>query len=121
MEEVLQSVKICRSRGRPRWLPKCLAGDKGYSYPRVRRWVRRHGIGAVIPQRKYQRRRHRGRPLKFSKALYRRRNAVERCVGWIEEDRRVATRYEKLKRNDEGMFELAMIQLLLHVPFPNKA
>ena len=36
--------------------PRKLAGDKGYSYPRIRRYLRRRGIKAVIPTRKDQRR-----------------------------------------------------------------
>jgi transposase len=87
-----------------------VAGDKGYSDDRIRRWLRRRRIGAVIPQRKDQRRQHRGRPLKFDKDLYRRRNVVERCVGWLKECRAVATRFEKLARHYLGMVKLAIIQ-----------
>jgi hypothetical protein len=36
-------------RGRPRLRPDALAGDKGYSYPSLRRYLRRRGIRAVIP------------------------------------------------------------------------
>jgi hypothetical protein len=40
----------------PRWTgwPLRAAGDKGYSYPRVREWLERRGIEAVIPQRSDQ-------------------------------------------------------------------
>jgi len=48
VESLMQSVKVFPPRGRPRWRPKPLAGDKGYSDPRVRRWLKRHGIVAVI-------------------------------------------------------------------------
>lgn len=44
-----------RRRGRRRW-PRRLAGDKGDSYPRIRRWCRRRKIEPVIPTRKDQRR-----------------------------------------------------------------
>src|SRR5262249_31168484 len=37
--------------GRRRW-PRRLAGDKGYSYPRIWRWLNRRRIGRVIPTRK---------------------------------------------------------------------
>src|SRR5215203_2032185 len=41
---VLLRAKRPRLVGRPRW-PQQLAGDKGYSYPTIRRWLRRHHIG----------------------------------------------------------------------------
>ncbi len=36
-------------RGRPRIRPDRVAGDKGYSSPAVRRYLKRRGIRAVIP------------------------------------------------------------------------
>jgi transposase len=39
-------------RGRPRARPRHLVGDKGYSYPTVRRLLARRGIRAVIPRRR---------------------------------------------------------------------
>lgn len=109
-EQVVEAVRVPQRRGRPRCRPRKLAGDKGYSYPRVRKYLRCRRIEAVIPQRKDQRMRHRGRPLKFDREAYRRRNVVERCVGWLKENRRVAVRYEKLATNYVGMLKLAMIR-----------
>ena len=120
-ERVVEAVRIAQPRGRPRRRPKRLAGDKGYSYPRIRRWLRQHRIEAVIPQRKDQRDKHRGRPLKFDREAYRQRNVVERCVGWLKENRRVAARYEKLATNYLGMIKLAMIQRYVAKAFPNRA
>ena len=120
-ESVVQAVHLMQLRGRPRWRPKHLGGDKGYSYPRIRAWLRTHGIEAVIPQRDDQRAHHRGRPLKFNRDLYRQRNVVERCIGWLKENRRVATRYEKLATNYLGMLKLAMVMRYLTDPFPNRA
>ena len=120
-ESVVQAVHVAQPRGRPRWRPKRLAGDKGYSYPRIRAWLRKHRIEAVIPQRDDQRAKHRGRPLTFNRTVYRQRNVVERCVGWLKENRRVATRYEKLAINYLGMLKLAMIKRYLAVEFPNRA
>lgn len=106
LEPVREAVKIFRpGRGRPRCRPKALAGDKGYSYPRVRRYLRRRGIQAVIPTRKDQRRNPH-----FDKPSYRRRNIVERCINWLKENRRLGTRYEKLATNFMGMIKLAMIR-----------
>ncbi|AMV37393.1 Transposase DDE domain protein [Planctomyces sp. SH-PL62] len=92
-------------RGRPRRRPRRLAGDKGYSYRRIRRYLRRRGIKAVIPTRKDQRRNP-----KFDAGAYRRRNIVERCILWLKENRRLATRFEKLAVNFLAMVKLAMIR-----------
>lgn len=100
--------------------PPARAGDNGYSYPRIRRWLRQHRIEAVIPQRSDQRRNHRRRPLKFDRQAYRPRKVVERCVGWMKEYRRVALRYEKLATNYLGMLKLAMIQRGMASAFPNR-
>jgi transposase len=114
-EKVLDAVRIPRRVGRPRRRPKNVAGDKGYSYDRIRRWLRRRHIAAVIPQRLDQRSKRRGRPVKFDQDLYRRRNVVERCVGWMKECRAVATRFEKLARHYLAMVKTAMIQRYLRL------
>jgi len=59
--------------------------------------------------------------LKFDREAYRRRNVVERCIGWLKENRRVAVRYEKLATNYLGMLKLAMIKRYLAAEFPNRA
>jgi transposase len=85
-----------------------VAGDKGYSYPAIRAWLRRHGVKAVIPRRADQRpgdRRHR-----FDPALYRERAGVEQCVGWLKEHRAVGTRFDKLAVSYRATVQLAMIR-----------
>lgn len=118
VDPVLRAVRLRRPGGRggrPRTKPRRLAGDKGYSYKVVRRYLRRRGIQAVIPTRKDQRANPR-----FDKATYRRRNIIERLVGWLKENRRLATRYEKLAVNYLALVKLAMIRrcflLLRHSP-----
>ena len=114
---LLRRVRVKRpGRGRPRSRPRAVAGDKGYSYAAVRRDLRRRGVRAVIPERKDQRARraHRpGRKPHFDKVLYRRRNVIERCVGWLKEGRRLATRYEKLAIHYLGVLRLGMMRRLL--------
>jgi transposase len=109
-EPVLNAVRVPRRRGRPRRRPKRLAGDKGYSYPWIRQWLRRHGIKAVIPTRKDQRRRP-----GFDKEAYRRRNVVERCVNWLKESRALATRFDKLAVNYLSTVKLAILQRYLRL------
>ena len=90
---VLLRAKRQRWTGHSRW-PHQLAGEKGYSYPAIRRWLQRHYIGAVIPSRTNQ-----PREEAFDRATYRRRNLIERVVGWYKECRALGTRYEKLAVN----------------------
>jgi transposase len=104
-----------RRKGARRW-PGRLAGDKGYSYPRIRRWCRRRRVEAVIPTRKDQ-----PRDEAFDKATYKRRNIVERVVGWYKEYRRLGTRYEKSAVNYVAMWLVAIIEKALFRLFPNRA
>ncbi|AGA27927.1 IS5 family transposase [Singulisphaera acidiphila] len=104
-----------RRRGQRRW-PRRLAGDKGYSYRRIRRWCRRRRVEAVIPTRKDQ-----PRDEKFDKATYKRRNIIERVVGWFKEYRRLGTRYEKLAVNYVAMWLVAIMEKALFRLLPNTA
>lgn len=104
---VMGRARRPRRPGRPRW-PRRVAGDKGYSYRSVRRWLRRHHIEPVIPTRKDQ-----PRDEGFRKVTYRRRNIVERTVGWYKWCRALATRYDKLAVNYTAMWIIAVIQHLL--------
>jgi transposase len=65
----------------------------------LRTWARRHHVRLVVPERADQvsHRSHRaGRKPAFDHATYRRRNIIERAVGWLKQWRRIATRAEKL-------------------------
>jgi transposase len=104
---VMLRAKRPRGAGRPRW-PRRVAGDKGYSYPGIRQWLRRHHIGAVIPSRKDQ-----PREDAFDRAAYRHRNLLERVVGWYKEYRALGTRYEKLAVNYVALWIIAIIEKLL--------
>ncbi len=98
-ESLMDTINIGRRRR-----PDAVAGDKGYSYPRIRAWLSRRGIEAVIPNRSDQPK------VRISKRKYQGRNVVERCIGWLKWCRRVATRYEKLADSYLAMVKLAMIQ-----------
>ena len=102
-----------RGAGRPRHRPRRIVGDKGYSYPPIRRLLARPGPRAVIPRRSDQRpcdRRHR-----FDAALYRQRNRVERLVSRVKQHRRLATRYEKRASSYLAMLALAAVLLWLRL------
>jgi transposase len=95
-------------RGRPRIRPQRLVGDKGYSTDKVRGYLRRRGIGVVIPYRADQPARS-----SFDRCTYRERNRIERLVNRLKQFRRVATRYEKRASNYLGMLTVAAIVLWL--------
>lgn len=119
LEAVLDGIRVPRRRGRPRKRPKQVTLDKGYSYPKCRRLLRRRGIRHVIPERKDQREQRQakgyrgGRPPRFDRAVYRLRNWAERGVNRLKQFRRVATRYEKRAANYLGFVHLACIMIWL--------
>jgi transposase len=100
-------------RRRPMWV----LGDKGYSYARIREWCERRCIFDVIPQRADQLERE--GPRVFSEKIYRGRNVVERCVGWLKHNRRLCTRYEKLATSFMAMIKLAFISRYLRILEPS--
>ncbi len=104
---LLQRVLLPRHRGTPFW-PDKLAADKGYSYPHIRRWSRRHHIEPVIPTRKNQ-----PPDESFDRASYRKRNQIERIVGHYKELRALGTRYEKLAVDYVALWMVAIIEKLL--------
>ena len=109
LEALLDQGAIRRpGRGRPRLRPRRAAGDKGYSSPTARRYLRRRHIRPVIPSKSDQRRRP-----DFDRAAYRRRNRVERLINRLKQFRRIATRYEKRAANYLAMVTIGMILLWL--------
>ncbi len=109
----MQEVRPPRREG---W-PERTAGDKGYSYPRVRRWLARRGVEAVIPQRSDEIARDGEFGMDWTS--YRRRSVVEQCVGWLKECRRVGTRFDKLASSFLSFVKLAIIQRYLRILDPS--
>lgn len=104
---LLESVGVGRKRR-----PRSLAGDKGYSTRAIRARCRAHHVQAVIPERIdqiKQRSRRPGRKPSFDRIQYRRRNVIERAVGWLKNLRRIATRSEKLAIHYHSMITVAPI------------
>lgn len=89
--------------------PKQVTGDKGYSVKRIRDWLTERAIEPVIPYKEDERERFGEAEPPFDREAYRRRNVIERCIGWLKECRRICTRFEKLARSFLAMITLAMI------------
>jgi transposase len=81
-----------------------VAGDKGYSSPTVRRYLKGRGVGAVIPTKADE-----VPDLAFDRAAYRERNGIERTINRLKHWRRIATRYERRAANYQAMLTLAAI------------
>jgi transposase len=95
--------------GRARVRPQRVAGDKAYTGRRIRTYLRKRGIGAVIPRLSNEPR----RGVRFDRQAYRERNRVERTFNRLKQFRRIATRYEKRADNYLAMLTLASIILWL--------
>jgi transposase len=105
-----------RKQRQRRHQPKKLAGDKGYSVPRIRDWLKSRLIEPVIPHKDNEKARH-DPAVKFDREAYKGRCVAEQCVGWLKEFRRIGTRFEKLAINFHGMLQLAMIRRYLRLLF----
>jgi len=88
--------------------PAAVAGDKGYSSGAIRQWLQAHEIKDTIPRRSNENRKSR-----FAKQRYRRRNIVERVIGWLKESRRIATRYDKLVESYLSFIQIAAWRMML--------
>lgn len=108
-ESLMEQGAVKRpGRGRPKRRPKRIVGDKGYSHPRIRRYLRRRGIRVTIARPKDQ---PRGGP--FDRAIYRGRNVIERLINRLKHFRRLATRYDKLAETYRTMWVIGASFLFL--------
>lgn len=80
-------------------------GDKGYDSTALRDSFARLSIEPIIPTR-------RNKPMRpaFDKTRYKKRNMIERFIGAVKENRRVATRYDKRADHYEGFIVLAALK-----------
>ncbi len=91
--------------------PVRLAGDKGYRADWIDTCLTELEILPVIPSKSNEDRD--SRPVPFDDESYRKRNIVERIIGWIKENRRVFSRFEKTAKNFGGMIKMAFIRCYL--------
>ncbi|HUR39255.1 MAG TPA: transposase [Planctomycetota bacterium] len=115
LEEALGSVALPYAWTGPRFTPGSLAGDKAYTGERIRGMLEVLGVRPVIAHQVKELQKPWEVP--FDRAAYRRRNVIERVVGYLKECRRVATRYEKLALSYLAMVKLAMIHRCLRLLF----
>lgn len=91
--------------------PFAIGGDKGYRADWIDEYLLKLEIVPVIPSKENEDRTL--RPVEFDKEAYRRRNIIERLIGWLKENRRIFSRFEKTAKNFGGMLTLAFIKQYL--------
>jgi transposase len=99
--------------GEPIAWPVALAGDKGYRADWIDEFLVDLEITPVIPSKENEDRT--ARLVAFDREAYRRRNIIERLIGWLKECRLIFSRYEKTAKNFGGMIETAFIQRYLRL------
>jgi transposase len=105
--------RLLDGEGEPIPWPLTLGGDKGYRADWIDTFLLELGILPVIPSKENEDRQ--ARPVEFDRDTYRRRNIIERLIGWLKECRRVFSRFEKTATNFGGMLKLAFIERYLRV------
>lgn len=110
---LLEGADACvtDAEGEPIAWPAALAGDKGYRADWIDETLLALEIQPVIPSKTNEDRDQ--RPVEFDREAYRRRNIVERLIGWLKECRRIFSRFEKTAINFGGMLKMAFIQRYL--------
>lgn len=99
--------------GQPVAWPVALGGDKGYRAEWIDEALLELDIQPVIPSKENQDRET--RLVEFDRDAYRRRNIIERLIGWLKECRRVFSRFEKTATNFGGMIKMAFIERYLRL------
>lgn len=115
VDALLNGVSVGGKSGPRRRRLNVIGGDKGYHGREIRRRITRRGMKALIPQRKNRSGEYPEPNRPFDKVMYRRRNVVERRNGHLKENRRIATRYEKLGANFVAMIQLAFVLSFLKI------
>ena len=104
-EDLVGTVEPVKgSKGRPRKRPAKLHADKGYDYPRCRRFLRKRGIKARIARR----------GIESGQKLGRYRWTVERTFAWLSYFRRLTVRYERRADIHEAFLELGCVLVCLN-------
>lgn len=115
VEAALGSVALPYAWTAPWLIPRRVAGDTAYTGEPIRGMLDVLGVEPVIAHHPNET----PKPWEgaFDREAYRRRNVIERVVGYLKECRRVATRFEKLALSYLAMVKLAMIHRCLRISF----
>lgn len=115
LDAVLEGAdaRLHDGEGEPVAWPVALGGDKGYRAEWIDEYLLEREIKPVIPSKENEDRD--ARLVKFDRKAYRRRNIVERLIGWLKEARRIFARFEKTAKNFGGFVKLAFIQRYLRL------
>jgi transposase len=114
-EQTLASIRVPRSRGRPKQRPAKLVADRGYDSAAFCHALRRRGMAMCIPpkRRPASWRAKRGRPVVAQKEAYRLRFTVERSFAWLGAYRRLLIRWERLFVVYRSFFVVALLRVCL--------
>ncbi len=113
---LMESISIRHGAGRPRKRPGTVYADTKYAMPLNRFYLDGKQIRSQIPDPPTKTRKRPGRPRLFDKEGYHGvRYNVERFFGWLENYRKVATRYERLPNVLLGLVRLACSMILWRV------
>jgi len=77
-------------------------GDKAYDSGPLRAIIKAKRAKAVIPSTSRRR-----KPIPHDKAIYKRRNQIERCINRLKHCRRFATRYDRRANRFLAFIQLA--------------
>ena len=98
-------------KGEPIAWPVAIAGDKGYRADWIDEYLLNLEINPVIPSKANEDRN--ARLVEFDRDAYRARNIVERLIGWLKENRRICSRFDKTAKNFGGFLKMAFIHRYL--------
>jgi transposase len=115
LETLLEGAQIAGAETTEVLRPVRLTGDKGFRADWIDEYLLDQGIVPVIPSKSNE---DRGaRPVEFDEEAYKQRNIIERLIGWLKENRRILTRFEKTAKNYLGMLKVAFVHRYLRLLF----
>lgn len=114
----LATVTINRIKVGNKTRPGVVLADKGYDSTEFRRSLRKRGIKANIPERRWSHRRKIGRPPNYDPVLGKSRYAVERTNAWMKSFRRIHFRFDRTVFMFKAFVQLACIVICLRKLLP---
>jgi transposase len=109
-EDLWNSTQVLDHKQKHFVQPDAVAGDKAYYAGAIIGRLEADGVAPVIPKigSKID-----DQGANFDREGYRRRNVIERLIGWLKESRRVFARFEKTAINYLAMIHVASIRIYL--------